>query len=57
MLWSADEFRLVIPIHGLSECVIKGITNAPNGRDSADLREALPIANRRELAASVAMTP
>ena len=49
MVWSADEFRLVIPVHGLRESIIETVAYAPNGGDGANLLKALAITNGREL--------
>ncbi len=56
VVWSSNEFRLLIAIHGFSQSVVKTVANGPNGGNGTDLREALPIANGRELAAGVALT-
>jgi hypothetical protein len=54
---SADEFGLVIAVRGLGHGVVVAVADGPDRGCRADLREAFALANRRELAARIAMTP
>lgn len=56
MFWFPANFRVVITVHGFRKSIIKGITGASKGRDSANLSETFAITNRRELAARVRVT-
>ena len=41
MVWSADEFSLVITVDGFRQRIIETVPDGSDGRNSADLGEAL----------------
>jgi hypothetical protein len=45
MFWFPDELSLVITVHCFSKRIVKGITDASNGRDGTDLGEAFAMTN------------
>ena len=53
----ADEFGLVVAVHGLGQGVVVGVADAADRRDRADLGEPFAVAQRRELRPGVAVTP
>lgn len=52
---SADEFGLVVAVHGLSERVILAVADGPDRGCGADLGEAFPVADRGELTTGMAV--
>ena len=37
MVWSADQFRLVMTVHSFRESIVEMVADGPNGGDSTDL--------------------
>ena len=57
MVWPLDAFPLVAAVNGLSQSVAKIVFEGPDGRDSADLCEALTIQDGLKLADCIRATP
>jgi hypothetical protein len=45
VVWSSNEFCFVIAVDSFNEDVVETVADTANAGDSADLREALAIAN------------
>lgn len=53
----ADEFGLALPVHRFGQGIVIAVTDGPDRRRRADLRESFAVANGRELRPRVAVTP
>lgn len=53
---TTHQLSLVVPVHGLSEGIVRAVTDGSDRGCNADLSKIFPVPNRREFTARIAMT-